>query len=239
MAVRPVYYVSDAPPFLIAEDTEFTFHPGFSPSQKRESVRSLHGAFAARHPDMKVLEVSRRSESDIGTRLSAFNLRYTTGSGERVPVECVFQSSKVFRNGNRYPALLHALPGDAKTFMSRKAAENGELLKFTLEGTDYPLVPPTSFYDWVYLSALREDSALCSEILGGGYEAFTDIEFNPLKSINCQARTVATFVMLSRRGLLDDCLRDWGTFVRTVYPEQKDAGEGRKQRSISDFFQVD
>ena len=40
------------------------------------------------------------------------------------------------------------------------------------------------------------------------YDAFTDIEFNPQKSVNCQARAVALFVSLCRRELLQRVLDD-------------------------------
>ncbi|WP_407641120.1 DarT1-associated NADAR antitoxin family protein [Bryocella elongata] len=39
------------------------------------------------------------------------------------------------------------------------------------------------------------------------YEGFTDIEFNPQKSINCQARSVALFMTLMRRDLLEEAVR--------------------------------
>ena len=42
---------------------------------------------------------------------------------------------------------------------------------------------------------------LASQILK--YDAFTDIEFNPDKSINCQAKSAALFVSLSKRNLLE------------------------------------
>lgn len=35
------------------------------------------------------------------------------------------------------------------------------------------------------------------------YDAFTDIEFNPQKSINCQAYSIALFVALTKRNLLE------------------------------------
>ena len=35
------------------------------------------------------------------------------------------------------------------------------------------------------------------------YNAFTDIEFNPEKSINCQARAAAIYVGIAKAGLLD------------------------------------
>jgi len=35
------------------------------------------------------------------------------------------------------------------------------------------------------------------------YQAFTDMEFNPKKSIHCQAYSLAMFVALKKRDLLD------------------------------------
>ncbi len=37
----------------------------------------------------------------------------------------------------------------------------------------------------------------------GNYEWFTDIEFNPKKSINCQARSVAIYKLLQTRSMFD------------------------------------
>ena len=39
------------------------------------------------------------------------------------------------------------------------------------------------------------------------FNAFTDIEFNPKRSINCQAYTVALYKSLAVRGELEDCLK--------------------------------
>ncbi len=49
------------------------------------------------------------------------------------------------------------------------------------------------------------------------YEAFTDIEFNPNKSINCQARSVAIAVGLKKAGILEKCISDEKVFLREVY----------------------
>lgn len=35
------------------------------------------------------------------------------------------------------------------------------------------------------------------------FDAFTDIEFNPEKSLNCQARSAALYVSLVREGLFE------------------------------------
>ena len=42
------------------------------------------------------------------------------------------------------------------------------------------------------------------------------IEFNPKKSINCQARSVALFVFLQDKNLLEDALSDKRPFIRLL-----------------------
>ncbi len=48
------------------------------------------------------------------------------------------------------------------------------------------------------------------------FDVFTDIEFNPQKSFNCQARSVAIAVTLLKYNLLDKYLNDRNLF-KTVY----------------------
>ena len=48
------------------------------------------------------------------------------------------------------------------------------------------------------------------------YDIFTDIEFNPKKSINCQARSVAIFVSLYKANLLNKYIDDIELF-KTLY----------------------
>ena len=49
------------------------------------------------------------------------------------------------------------------------------------------------------------------------YEAFTDIEFNPSTSINCQDRSVAIAVGLKKAGILEKCISDEKVFLKEVY----------------------
>jgi len=65
--------------------------------------------------------------------------------------------------------------------------------------------------DWLYLNALRENSELASSLTE--FEAFTDIAFNPTKSLSCQARSAALYVSLDRRGLLQGALRSKDDFL--------------------------
>jgi type I restriction enzyme M protein len=53
------------------------------------------------------------------------------------------------------------------------------------------------------------------------YDAFSDIAFNPKKSFNCQARSVAVYVSLFRQGLLQEALKDKESFLSIVYDGYK------------------
>ena len=55
---------------------------------------------------------------------------------------------------------------------------------------------------------------------GGLFYAFSDIEFNPDKSINCQAYSVALFCALYKRGILRDVLSSQQDFL-TIYQDFK------------------
>jgi hypothetical protein len=58
------------------------------------------------------------------------------------------------------------------------------------------------FYDWLYVNALKQNPQLHEEVMQ--YQAFTDIEFNPKKSIQAPAYSLALFVALNKRELLDE-----------------------------------
>lgn len=48
------------------------------------------------------------------------------------------------------------------------------------------------------------------------YAGFSDIEFNPKESINCLARSVALFVSLQDKNLLEEALSGKDSFVRLL-----------------------
>ncbi|MDR3352639.1 MAG: hypothetical protein LBO00_06520 [Zoogloeaceae bacterium] len=170
-----------------------------SKSQKQKCVDNLH-AVASAKSIAPVLEVSSKSREALGVSLSAFNLKLSF-SGRSFPVECAFQGAKVFEHGGPFTDLHAALPWDAKRDPRLKSS--GCLLRFSFFGEDWPLQPTTAFYDWLYITALlqktRENPAVGEALLR--YAAFSDIEFNPEKSLNCQARSVALWVALTRAGL--------------------------------------
>lgn len=71
------------------------------------------------------------------------------------------------------------------------------------------------FYDWLYVNALYLNKDLAKQVLE--FDAFTDIEFNPNKAINCQARSAAIFVSLYRNQILDKAIKNEKAFLNEVY----------------------
>lgn len=203
MAMRPVFVVSEVS-LVRKVDTEFVYHNGLSRAQRMRSAQSLREAFLTRYPDRKLLEVSRFSPEELGTRLSAFNLLVTLEDGMRVPVECAYQGGKVFEKGGPYTDLLTAAPKAAKT--DPRLHESGSLVGYEWNGKPFPSVPVRLFYTWMYMKALRGDEEVSRQLCE--YDAFTDIVFNPAKSINCQAYACAAYVALRRRGEVDQALED-------------------------------
>jgi hypothetical protein len=89
--------------------------------------------------------------------------------------------------------------------------EAGKLQGFEFLGTWWPLEPKTVFYDWLYLSALITKHEALMKMLE--YKGFSDIEFNPRKSINCQAKSCALAVALLKLDLLDEVLNSKDSFI--------------------------
>ncbi|MGM9600929.1 MAG: DUF6977 family protein [Faecousia sp.] len=212
MAMRPVFAPgkrkNEADVFM----TEFVWSSGMSASQKRKNVAALHEAYMRRFPDRKVLEISSKSTEKLGVALSAFNLMKAVPSlGKSIPVECVYQGGKVFAAGGPYTDLYEAAPRDAKR--DSRLESSGMLRHFYYEGREFPLVPRTAFYNWIYINALMDNPELGAKLMQ--YDSFTDIEFNPDKGVNCQAEAAALYVTLLRKGVLDQC-RDFDTFIKLI-----------------------
>jgi type I restriction enzyme M protein len=204
MAVRQVYKVNDTGiEYVKKVDIDFTWSPGFAACQKQKNIRALQGGYNEIYLNDRVLEISSKSELALGVNLSAFNLTITTmKKNQTFSVESAFQSSKKFKNGGPYLDILNKDSRSAKK--DERLKTSGELIGFTFFNIEWPLEPKTLFYDWLYMNALYKQKELAEEILN--YDAFTDIEFNPSKSINCQAYSAALFVSLSRRHLIDEAM---------------------------------
>lgn len=215
MAQRPIFVPSLSGTSLVrTHHVEFQWFPGMAMSQSRRSIKSLHDAVKQRLNIDKVLEISSKSADELGVKLSAFNLMIKTIRYEReFSLECAYQSSKIFERGGPFLDLLNVRSIDAKR--DHRLVENGRLMKFRFFGVDWDLEPRTAFYDWLYINALHKYPDLASQVLT--YRAFSDIAFNPDRSINCQAYAAALYVSLNERGLLTDAvLKDKATYLRVI-----------------------
>lgn len=232
MANRPVFICVESKPFVKSENYEFTFYSGFSNSQKQKSIKSLHEAFNTKNTGKRILEISSKSTEILGVCLSAFNLKFKRDDKE-YSVESLFQGSKVFENGGPYLDIYKKNAYEAKKDIRIK--ESGHIKEFCFFDDIFPREPKTYFYNWLYINALCSNPNYNSELIT--YDAFTDIEFNPKKSINCQAEAVAIYVSLLRAGFLSEAVKSKKNFLKIVYGIESCFDEtDYKQMSLMDLM---
>ncbi|MEM5547174.1 DarT1-associated NADAR antitoxin family protein [Pseudoalteromonas fuliginea] len=211
MAIRPIFSPKLDAIGVEEKMIDFKWHPGMSASQKKKSIIELH-LVATQVGIKNILEISSKSEIDLGIQLSAFNLLVTTKKHKKkFTVETAFQGSKVFENGGPYQDLLGLDSRAAKKDIRLK--ESGNLTGFQFFNFNFPLIPRTYFYDWLYINALVQNNSLSKQVLS--YDSFSDIEFNPKKSINCQAHSVALYLSLRNQSLLETALKSPQQFLDT------------------------
>ena len=95
------------------------------------------------------------------------------------------------------------MPREAKRYV--QSLDCGKLIAFDFLGRLYPLSPKNAFYDWLYIRSLKQHADWIRQNVM--YDAFTDIEFNPRKQVNCQARAFAEYLSLLKRKR--SCPRTW------------------------------
>jgi len=225
MAKRPIFIPTDKGESLVkTRELDFVWHPGFAISQKQKSIISMHQA-AKKEGISPILEVSSKSENPKGAAYSAFRLKIEHSQLGYIPVECAFQGSKVFSNGGPFTDLLRVSPREAK--QDSRIKTSGLLEGFEFEGDFWELIPQTAFYDFLYLNSLKEKRDLIDEILM--YKGFSDIEFNPKGSINCQARSCALAVSLVNRGDYERATESKKLFIS--YLQEYGYGEGKPSQT--------
>jgi len=220
MASRPVFIPSElGPPWVHTQAVEFQWFPGFSLHQKQRNVAALHAAAVASGVASSLSEISSKSTTQAGRNLSAFRLRLPESMGG-FRVENAFQAGKAFVRGGPFEDLLQVEPRDARR--DERLRNSGSLVHFAFLGERWPLRPTTAFYDWLYCHALRMNPGLADGLVGR--DGFTDIEFNPKKSLNCQAGAAALFVALRRGGRLEQALSGQAAFLAAAYAQNDAAG---------------
>jgi hypothetical protein len=210
MAKRPIFVpLINGKGLVLERYVDFQWHAGFAKSQKQKSIRALHEMAAKDYGVKSPLEVSSKSESPLGVALSSFNLKFETQRGRLLTVEAAFQGSKVFEFGGPYRDIFDMGPMDAKR--DQRLRSSGPLKSFLFFGTCWALEPKTAFYDWLYINALLKNPVLASQVTD--IDGFTDIEFNPEKSINCQARAAALYCALFHSEKLEFALSSNENFI--------------------------
>lgn len=184
MAMRPAWSVSDNS--VVCRWFEFVWNAGFAVTQKQKNILNLHASIK-KETNETALEVSSKGLVSIGRNIGAFSLKYND-----VPLENVFQSSKKFKNGGPYRDLLSVTPKEAKR--DERIRNSGKIVSFCLGEEEWPIEPQTAFYDYIYVKALVQSYGMALNL--AEYSWFTDIEFNPNRSINCQARSAAVYRLL-------------------------------------------
>ena len=213
MASRPVFIPNYSGALLVQECLlDFPWSSGFAESQKKKNVAALHAA-ARRNGIERLLEISTKSDEEVGRRLSAFSLKLAIGDCE-YPLESVYQGSKVFETCGPNPEIFCYEPRDAKRHV--RSLSCGRLVGFELEGRRYPLFPKNAFYDWLYIRALAKHVDWINKYVS--YDAYSDIEFNPEKQVNCQARAFAEFKSLAAKTELDAAVNDFKHFASMLPP---------------------
>lgn len=207
MATRPAWAFYRG--HVIRSEFDFDWNGGFAVSQKQKNIAALHDAIMKKYGE-NALEISTKSLDEMGRSLSAFNLKLNG-----VLLECVFQSSKVFEQGGPYRDLLNVSPKEAKR--DERLKSSGKLIAFDYDSQRWELEPKTAFYDYIYVkSALSTFTVEQLKETLNNYVWFTDIEFNPNKSINSQARSVAllkAIVSSDTRSVLNNH-EDWIEYHR-------------------------
>ena len=95
--------------------------------------------------------------------------------------------------------------------------KRSDLKEFSFFGEKFTL--EFDFYSWLYFLALKQNKKLTSEILN--YQAFTDIEFNPEKSLNCQAYSAALYSSMITNNILNIDKEYQNDELKSIIPLRK------------------
>jgi hypothetical protein len=221
MASRPVFVPVSGVEAIVGAgrrrvkvvEPAFEWSAGFALVQQQKNVAALHRA-ALRMGVRTPLEISSKSPEEVGRGLSAFSLTVEHPEAGVVRLESAFQASKVFGRGGPYRDLVSATPREAKG--DPRLRSSGLLVGFQWGERRLATRPATAFYDWLYMKALgRVYETVREEVRRR--DGFTDIAFNPEKSVNCQARSAALYVSLARDGYGSPWVLDFEDFLQVAY----------------------
>lgn len=233
MADRPVFISTNKTPYVGIQNIEFSWDMGMAKSQAQKRALSLHAAAKDKKLN-NILEISTASNTDLGMRLSAFNLPVRINFGtEEEPniqthsVETIYQSSKVGRcnstNKGPHPEWLGLTGSEVKSMIKETKMDSISLYRYGQNA--WPALPTESFFTWLYINGLMQEEGLIEKL--AKYDGFTDIYFNPKKTNNCQARAAAQAVSLYKLGRIESIMSSRLSYL-TFAKENPSGQVGRK-----------
>ena len=165
----------------------------FTPLDRAPFVTE-HRSPAGPPANMRILEISSRSDEPLGRALSAMNLRAAGSDGNRrLPVESVYQAAKCYgHNGPDEQPIPNGFDAKRRDKERRNA---GSLRGFQHEGTFWPAASGSAFYDREWIKAAAAAGAT-REL--ARYDAYSDQFHRPGAAVACQARSAAMLAGLDR-----------------------------------------
>lgn len=216
MAERRIFIPSDGKNgWVETHAIHFTWHPGYSISQKQKSIDSLHENARRELKINRILEISTKSKIETGRQAGAYKLELTNEQKGKSIVERFYQGSKVFKKDGPFEDIYEN--NDFRFKSDPRLRTSGELSHFEFNGERWEYTEP--FYDWLYINALTQNP----EVIAGvtKYEAFTDIQFNHKIAYNCQAHSVALYLAVKDFDGFDEALKSKDMFIEMVGTKNK------------------
>ena len=228
MATRTICFPISGYPYCKEQPVTFTWIKG----SKRQNIRAVHDAVHTTDPDVSILEISAASVQPEGEAVSSLRLLLRLDSvAQDVPISTVFEAAKVFEHGGPFADLLTCEP--AKVHKDTRLRTSGELLRYSLEGNEYPAEPyPDSFFEWLYCRALKQFPEKAEPL--SRYNAFSDIAAaaDSKKYYGDSSRAAAIYVGLAAAGKLP-CIDSYESFIAEVYTEPKPLPKSGKSEIAS------
>ena len=225
MATRTICFPIFGYPYCREQPVTFTWIKG----SKRQNIRAVHDAVHTTDPDVSILEVSSASVQAEGEAVSSLRLLLHLDSvAQDVPISTVFEAAKVFEHGGPFADLLTCEP--PKVHKDTRLRTSGELLCYSLEGSEYPTEPyPDSFFEWLYCRALKQFPEKAEQL--SRYNAFSDIAAaaDSKKYYGDSSRAAAIYVGLAAAGKLS-CIDSYESFIAEVYTEPKPLPKSGKSK---------
>ncbi|MDY5557468.1 DUF6977 family protein [Helicobacter sp.] len=238
-AIRPYFKATKEK--VIESEVKFEFFSGFAPVQKQKNIISMHKEIFKKEINGQILEVSTKNNSELlGYKLSAFNLRLDDKPLEYVFQESKrfqqnnqdsinykgFEKYCCKENDNFYLKFqnldsINLKKENPKRIVADFLKQNNGLYlsHFQYQGIVFELFgnnpfSKSLFYDFIYFKAIQESLSEKEQMNILGFNIFTDIEFNPQKSINCQARSCALYHYAKLNNKVNFFMESKGNFIK-------------------------